>query len=366
MKQLKAIFLLIAMTLTCSLQLRAQEAKPDDALPFDPKEVIFEHLCDAYGWEVPFDHHHRIPLPVIVVAADGSWHCFSSSHIDHHHPYTDGAYTWVVPAEGDHKGKCVQLLADGSEVAPKLDLSITKDVCGIFISIIVVLLVCMPVARWHKRKGFLAPRGFVGAVESLIDFVYGGVIKPSLGADARRFAPFLLTVFMFIFITNLLGLMVIFPGGANVTGNICVTLVLSLFTFFITNLFARKHYWKEIFWPEVPMFLKCPLPIMQIIEVFGMFTKPASLTIRLFANMIGGHMIVIVLSLIIFILADMGAAVVGATTVVSVCFSIFMLLLDVLVSFIQAYVFTMLSTTFIAAAQERGHDHEAEHTPLAE
>jgi F-type H+-transporting ATPase subunit a len=161
---------------------------------------------------------------------------------------------------------------------------------------------------------------------------------------------------MFIFVMNLLGLVVIFPGGANLTGNIAVTLVLSLLTFFATNLFGRKHYWKEIFWPDVPMWLKCPIPIMQVIEVFGVFTKPASLTVRLFANMMGGHMIVIVLTLIIFILADMGAAVIGATTVVSMLFSIFMLLLDVLVSFIQAFVFTMLSTTFIGMAQERGHE----------
>ncbi len=363
MKQLKAIILLMVMTLSGILSLSAQEAEQkESSLPFDPKEVIFEHLCDAYGWEVPFNHHSRIPLPMILVAADGSWHCFSSSHIHHKgEVYTDGAYSWTVPAEGPNKGKCVQIAADGTELAPKADLSITKDVCGIFISVIVVLLVCLPVARWHRRKGYQAPRGFVGAVESLIEFVYSGVIKPSLGQDARRFAPYLLTVFMFIFVTNLLGLMVIFPGGANITGNICVTLVLALFTFFLTNLLARKHYWKEIFWPDVPIWLKCPLPIMQMIEIFGMFTKPASLTIRLFANMIGGHMIVIVLSLIIFILADMGAAVVGATTVVSVCFSIFMLLLDVLVSFIQAYVFTMLSTTFISAAQERGHEeHHAE------
>ncbi|MDE7388755.1 MAG: F0F1 ATP synthase subunit A, partial [Muribaculaceae bacterium] len=292
---------------------------------------------------------------------EGSWQCFSAGHRDHHHAYTaaDGS-VWQVPAEGDNKGKVVQMLPDGSEYRP-LDFSITKNVMALFISVIVVLLVCMPVARWHRRHGFKAPRRFVGAVESLLDFVYSGVIKPTLKQDSRRFAPFLLTVFMFIFVMNLLGLCVIFPGGANLTGNIAVTLVLSLLTFFATNLFARKHYWKEIFWPEVPLFLKFPIPIMQVIEVFGVFTKPASLTVRLFANMMGGHMIVIVLTLIIFILADYGAAVIGATTLVSFLFSLFMLVLDVLVSFIQAFVFTMLSTTFIAMAQERGHDEEDHH-----
>ena len=159
---------------------------------------------------------------------------------------------------------------------------------------------------------------------------------------------------------NLLGLIVIFPGGANLTGNIAVTLVLAVLTFLMTNIFGTKHYWKDIFWPDVPLWLKFPIPIMPVIEIFGMFTKPAALTVRLFANMMGGHMIVIVLTMLIFIFAPMGAAVTGATTVVSVLFSIFMLLIDVLVSFIQAYVFTMLSTIFISLAQEEPH-HGDEH-----
>lgn len=156
---------------------------------------------------------------------------------------------------------------------------------------------------------------------------------------------------------NLLGLIVIFPGGANLTGNIAVTLVLALLTFIVTNIRASKHYWKEILWPDVPMFLKFPLPIMQFIEVFGIFTKPAALCVRLFANMMGGHMIVITLVCLIFIFAPIGYAALGGSVVISILFTIFMLLLDVLVSFIQAYVFTMLSTMFIAMSHESGHDH---------
>lgn len=170
---------------------------------------------------------------------------------------------------------------------------------------------------------------------------------------------------MFIFFMNLLGLIVVFPGGANVTGNIAVTMVLAIMTFVMTNLFGTKHYWKEIFWPDVPIWLKFPIPIMQLIEVFGIFTKPAALTVRLFANMMGGHMIVLVLTLLIFIFGAMGYAVASGTAVVSVLFSVFMLLIDVLVSFIQAYVFTMLSTIFISLAQEshdsHGHDEHAAH-----
>ncbi|MDE6094415.1 MAG: F0F1 ATP synthase subunit A, partial [Muribaculaceae bacterium] len=138
------------------------------------------------------------------------------------------------------------------------------------------------------------------------------------------------------------------------------TMVLAVFTFFFTNIFGTKHYWKEILWPDVPLWLKFPIPIMQVIEIFGMFTKPAALTVRLFANMMGGHMIVLVLTLLIFIFASFGPVVVGATSVVSIAFSVFMLLVDVLVSFIQAYVFTMLSTIFIALAQEGGHEDKHE------
>ena len=204
-------------------------------------------------------------------------------------------------------------------------------------------------------------------MEFVITFIYDGVIQPTLKDKAQKFAPYLLTAFFFILVMNLMGLIVVFPGGANVTGNIAVTLVLALLTFFITNLFGTKHYWKEIFNPDVPWWLKYPIPIMPLIEVFGIFTKPAALTVRLFANMMGGHMIVIVLTLLIFIFAYMGPAVTGATAVVSVLFSVFMLCIDVLVSFIQAYVFTMLSTLFISLAQEDGHHEEAhakDATPL--
>ncbi len=317
------------------------------------KETIFHHLGDGYGWEVPFSHHHRIPLPVIVKDCDGQWHCFSSSRVTNGETY-EGFY---ISHGEEYSGKIVAKDAQGKVYRP-LDFSITKNVFALFISITVVLLCVLSVARWHRRNGTKAPRKGVGAIESLISFIYDGVIRATLKDKASRFAPYLLTVFFFIFGMNLLGLIVIFPGGANLTGNIAVTLVLAILTFIMTNLYGTKHYWKEIFWPDVPMWLKCPIPIMQVIEVFGMFTKPAALTVRLFANMMGGHMIVIVLTMLIFIFAPMGAAVAGATTVVSVLFSIFMLLIDVLVSFIQAYVFTMLSTIFISLAQEEPHHEE--------
>jgi F-type H+-transporting ATPase subunit a len=222
-----------------------------------------------------------------------------------------------------------------------------------------VLILLLRLASWHRKNPYKAPRKLTGAIEALVDFIYSGVIKPTLKDKASKFAPYLMTVFFFIFFMNLLGLMVVFPGGANVTGNIAVTMVLAIMTFLMTNLFGTKVYWKEIFWPDVPIWLKCPLPIMQVIEVFGIFTKPAALTVRLFANMMGGHMIVLILTLLIFIFASMGIAVASGTAVISIIFSVFMLLIDCLVSFIQAYVFTMLSTIFISLAQAKHEEHPA-------
>lgn len=352
---MKKVFLILTMMMVALIAPSTAYASSEgEGGELKIKETIFHHLGDGYGWEVPFSHHHRIPLPVIVKDYNGDWHCFSSSRVTNGETY-EGFY---ISHGEEYNGKIVGKDASGKVYRP-LDFSITKNVFALWISIVVVLVCVLSVARWHRRNGSKAPRKGLGAIESLISFIYDGVIKSTLKDKAPRFAPYLLTVFFFIFGMNLLGLIVIFPGGANLTGNIAVTLVLAILTFIMTNLYGTKTYWKEIFWPDVPMWLKCPIPIMQVIEVFGMFTKPAALTVRLFANMMGGHMIVIVLTMLIFIFAPMGAAVTGATTVVSVGFSIFMLLIDVLVSFIQAYVFTMLSTIFISLAQEEHHEgHE--------
>lgn len=358
----RTIILLIAVV--CLMLPRVARANDAEGAKFDPKETIFEHLGDGYGWEVPFNHHKRIPLPVIVWGKDGL-HCFSSSRVTDGQTYTDGNATFRISGpDSKYKGKLVEIV-DGQESRP-WDISITKNVCALLITIILVMISVLSVARWHKRMGYKAPRKFVGAIEFLITFIYDGVIKPTLGDRSRKFAPYLLTVFFFILYMNLLGLIVIFPGGANLTGNIAVTLVLSIFTFLLTNIIGTKHYWKEILWPDVPLWLKFPIPIMPIIEIFGVFTKPAALTVRLFANMMGGHMIVIVLTLLIFVFGAMGVAVASGTAVVSVLFSVFMLLIDVLVSFIQAYVFTMLSTLFISFGQERGHEeHGKVHETVA-
>ena len=316
----------------------------------NPKETIFEHLGDAYGWEVPFNHNARIPLPIIVKGQDG-WHCFMSSRVTDGQTYEG----YRISQSEEHHGKVVQVLPDGTEYRP-LDFSITKNVAGIFIAAICVIILVMSMKRYYVKNGMKAPRRGKGLLELIIDFVYGDTIKPILGKHAPKYAPYLLTVFFFILTMNLLGLIVIFPGGANLTGNIAVTLVLALITFLITTFSGTREYWKEIFWPEVPVALKCPVPMMQIIEVLGMFTKPLALMIRLFANMMSGHMVVLVLMLLIFIFTNLfGVAVGGGTAIFSVAFTLFMLLLDTLVSFIQAYVFTILSTIFISMSHVEEH-----------
>ncbi|MBD5233415.1 MAG: F0F1 ATP synthase subunit A [Bacteroidales bacterium] len=361
MKSFKVILLLLIAFISAPLALHADEheaaEKAEKAI--NPKEIIFEHLGDGYGWEVPFDHHHRIPLPVIVWGTDGL-HVFSSSRISGGKEYRDGNATFRLGGdESNWHGKIVEVV-DGKESRP-WDFSITKNVCALFITLLLVSGIMLWLASYIRKNPYKAPRKGLGAVEVCVTFVYDGVIKPILGPNARKFAPYLLTAFFFILMMNLLGLIVVFPGGANLTGNIAITLVLSICTFLATNLLANKHYWKEILWPDVPLWLKFPIPIMPVIEIFGMFTKPAALTVRLFANMMGGHMIVITLTLLIFIFSAMSPAAGGATTIVSTIFSVFMLLIDTLVSFIQAYVFTMLSTIFIGLANEQEHEkHEAE------
>jgi F-type H+-transporting ATPase subunit a len=406
-KRLSILTFLLAMLFLLPTTVSANDAKEKEDGGLDVKEIIFEHLGDGYGWEVPFSHTNRIPLPVIVRAQDGNWFCFSSADLTEKHEVADPetcktedhvvrvvktierdgkTYQFLLATASSNKDKVVQIfpleandepilkkatvaneIVDGyvlhvgqyyREYRP-FDMSITKNVLALFITVIVVCWMVLALARFYKKNGLKAPRKGLGFIELIFSFVYYDTIKPALGKNTNRFAPYLLTAFFFILVMNLLGLIVVFPGGANLTGNIAITLVLALCTFVLTNVLGTKHYWKDIFWPDVPVWLKCPIPIMQLIEVFGIFTKPAALCVRLFANMMGGHMIVITLTLLIFIFAAFGAGVAGAASVVSVLFSVFMLLLDVLVSFIQAYVFTLLSAMFISMAQIHEENHES-------
>lgn len=338
MRCLKNILLLIC--LLCIVFPVTAEEKSDNS--FNPKDAIFEHLGDEYGWNVWNLH---IPLPVIVEGKDGVWHVFSSSRLHNQEEYK-GFY---LATEGKYAGKVVGTDENGEEYRP-WDFSITKNVLALFICALIMCWLLFPLVKWYKKNPYLAPRKMKGMVEALIEMLYKDVLVAILGKNARSYAPYLLTVFFFILVLNLTGLIVIFPGGANLSGNISVTLVLAFCTFVVVNFSGRKHYWKEIFWPDVPTWLKFPVPMMPIIEFFGVLTKPVSLMIRLFANMLGGHLIMLVLVSLIFIMSALGVAAMSGTTIISVAFAVFMGLIDVLVCFIQAYVFFMLSTIFISLA----------------
>lgn len=336
----------------------AAENKSEEAI--DVKGIVLGHLADSYEWHITtWGHTHiTIPLPVIVHGSDGQWHLFSSSHLSHGESY-EGFY---IAQSGEHEGKIVELNAQGEEVRP-LDLSITKTVLALLINSTLLVLIILGTARWYIKRTArtAAPGGFVGLMEMAIMMIHDDLIKSCVGKDYKRYAPYLLTAFFFILVNNLMGLIPIFPGGANVTGNIAITFLLALATFLMTNLFGSREYWKEVFWPEVPTWLKCPVPMMPLIEFVGLFTKPFALMIRLFANMMAGHAVILSLTCLVFVTASMGAAINGTMTVVSVIFCIFMNMLELLVAFIQAYVFTMLSAVFIGLSRVESH-HKKEET----
>jgi len=247
-------------------------------------------------------------------------------------------------------------MADGTTERP-LDLSITRNVLQIWIVVALLLIVFLSCARWYKKrdKTSEAPKGFVGAVEMLVMMINDDVIKSSIGEKHyKKYAPYLLTVFFFIFFTNMLGLIPIFPGGSNVTGNINITFFLAVCTFLAVNLFGNREYWKEIFWPDVPIFLKA-IPIMPAIELFGVFTKPFALMIRLFANMMAGHAMILAFTCVIFLGWTLGPAMGTGLNIFSAIMLLFMNALELLVAFVQAYVFTMLSAVFIGLAHK---EHE--------
>jgi F-type H+-transporting ATPase subunit a len=327
---------------------------------FDVTELILEHLADAYEWHIAsFGHTHlSIPLPVIVKENAGGWHVFSSARFEHGHATYKGFY---IPEHGDYKGKIVEKDASGRETRP-WDFSLTKNACSLLISSALLISLILACASWYRKRqdkpDKISPKGFVALMELLITSIIDSVIKPCIGKNYKPYVPYLLTVFFFIFSNNLLGLIPLFPGGANVTGNIAVTCVLAVCTFLIVNIFGTKEYWREILWPDVPLWLKAPIPIMPAIELVGVLTKPFALTVRLFANILAGHSIVLGLTCMIFLTVSLGTALNAGMSFLAVLMSIFISFIELLVAFIQAYVFTLLSAVFIGLSQVEPHHHK--------
>ena len=258
------ISLLIALFLWCA-PMPAAFAEDADEGSVDVAHLLFSHIGDSYGWHITDwnGRHVSIPLPCIV-RGSGGWHVFMSAEIGHGHVYEG----FFVAEEGPYEGKIVELGPDGEIIRP-FDISITKNVCSLMIASALLLALVLLCARWYRKHDAEneAPSGLAAAMEPLIMMVNESIIKENIGKDYRRYAPYLLTVFFFILLNNLLGIVPFFPGGANVTGNIAVTFVLAMCTFIAVNVFGNRHYWKEILWPDVPMFLKFPIPIMQVIEI---------------------------------------------------------------------------------------------------
>ena len=327
------------------------------AAELDMDEYLYGHVSDAYEWHITTINGKpvSIPLPVIVRSRTTGWHCFSSHHLE------EGAYAgFRIAGKGeDHEGKIVEDTPSGP-VRP-LDISITKNVLGLMINSLILVLLVLFGTRWYRKHDAReeAPGGFTGLLEMLVMMVEDDIIKPCVGKDYKRYSPYLLTAFFFIFVNNLMGIVPFFPGGANITGNIAVTFCLALFTFLAVNLFGNRHYYKDIFWPDVPVFLKA-FPLMPLIEIIGIFTKPFSLMIRLFANILAGHMMLLGVVAVVFLTVELGAAVNAGLSVLSVLFGVFLDILELLVAFLQAYIFTMLSSVFIGLSRQEAEPSKEE------
>ncbi|MBV9986678.1 MAG: F0F1 ATP synthase subunit A [Chitinophagaceae bacterium] len=335
------------------------EDKHESKKSFDAAEVIFGHILDnhEYHFTEYHDaegnvHHVSIPLPIILYSKERGLTAFMSSRFEHGHADFNGYRI------GDEK--IVAVKEDGSvdEGVKVYDLSITRNVVQMSLALIILCWLMISIAKSY-RKGLgvkTAPKGKQNLLEPVVIFVRDEVAKPNLGHKYEKYLPYLLTTFFFILINNIFGLI---PGTANVTGNIAFTVVLGLISFVVILFSTNSHFWGHIFNPPgVPGFVK---PILILVEFLGVFIKPFALIIRLFANMVAGHIIIICLISLIFIFGQMNSIAGWGTSPVAIAFTVFIYFIEVLVAFLQAFIFTNLTAVFIGSAFEGGHDHEGEH-----
>jgi len=335
----------------------AQHHEAEEKKGFDAGKLILEHISDGYDWhlwgEVEEGNAVSIPLPVILYTEKGL-DIFMSSQFEHGHRDVTKKNTYRLE---ENKIVIVDDMGQVNEEASEkiLDFSITKNVASLMIGAFLMLWMFLTVAKSYKTRVGQAPKGLQSWLEPLILFVRDDVAKTSIGPKYEKYMPDLLTVFFFIFINNLLGLVPIFPGGANLTGNIAVTMILAAITMLITIFSGNAHYWRHIFaMPGVPIPV---LIILTPIEIIGVFLKPFVLMIRLFANMTAGHIIALAFFSLIFIFGEKNTGAGYGVSVVSVAFTVFMGMLELLVAFLQAYVFTLLSAIYFGAAVEEHHEH---------
>lgn len=357
---ISAIIILNTSLATCNDELKEQERNHTShkEKKFNEKEFMFDHISDSHEWHILTykNNHISLSLPVILISKKNGLIIFPSKKFHHgHSAYNFKGYKYKLELEGDNKGKIVEYCKNGTSSIP-FDISITKNIVAMFFSIILITWIFISAAKLYRKNRKKPPRGLQSFLEPIIIFVRDDIARQSIGEkNYERFTPYLLTVFFFIWINNMLGIIPIPPGGANLTGNIAVTGVLALFTLLVTNLSGNKNYWKHIFnTPGVPVWLKIP-PIMPLIELFGIFTKPIVLMIRLFANITAGHLITLGFLSLIFVFGEKSPAAGFVFSPLSIIFLLFMIFLELLVAFIQAYVFTFLSALYIGFAVEEHH-----------
>ncbi|GGG84642.1 ATP synthase subunit a [Parapedobacter pyrenivorans] len=311
---------------------------------FEPTKVIMEHISDAHDWHLW--GHTSIPLPIILYTDNGLEFFLSSQFHHGEQDYVGKYYTYRLVDK--KKIQVVNAAGAVDEAASKKvwDFSITKNVASMFLSVIILVLLFSSVARAYKKRDGKAPKGFQSFIEPIILFVRDDIARPNIGHTYARFMPLLLTIFFFIWFNNLLGLIPIFPGAANVTGNIAVTFVLAFVVLIVVNINGNKYYWKHILLPDVPWWL---YPIMIPVELVGVISKPFALMIRLFANITAGHIIILSLISLIFVFQSLAIA------PISLAFVLFMNVLELLVAALQAFIFTLLTALFIGMAVEEHH-----------
>jgi F-type H+-transporting ATPase subunit a len=373
------------------------DAHAEESGPYNPTGMIMHHIADANEFHVVGDI--TVPLPCILYAKDQGLSVFLSSAFHHGAMVVDG-YALVhgdvqrvvgfpqktgaheleeVPGGHGHGHHYVLEEADGSryvlyqgnkyalEGASSLmgftswfDFSITKNVATMLFTSLLLIWLFLSVASAYKKRVGQAPTGLQNLIEVIVVFVRDDVVKPNIPDQWQRFLPYILSIFFFILINNLIGLVPFFPGSANVTGNIATTFALAIIAFLVTNLNGNSAYWGHIFWvPGVPV----PMKIFLLpIELIGVFTKPISLFIRLFANITAGHIIILSLISLIFVFGNAGESVPGslAGMGLAIPFTLFMNIIELIVAFMQAFIFSLLTASYIGAAVAV-HHHDDHH-----
>jgi F-type H+-transporting ATPase subunit a len=349
-KKLFGLFLFLLLSGTCYRAFGQEVVENTKGKEkFKANTYIIEHIADSHEWHIYTKKDSSsvaLYLPVILYSKEKGLNFFSSRKLAHGKEYKG----FKLEEEGALKGKIVNVSPDGKidEENLPLDLSMTKTVIGMLSAAIIGLIIFLSLARSYKRTGISHPKGIQSFLEPIVLFVRDDIAIPNLGHKYEKYMPYLLTAFFFILINNLMGLIPFPPPfGANVTGNIAITFVLAACTFLVTQFSGNKSYWRHIIaTPGVPFWL---LPIMIPVEIIGLISKPFALMIRLFANILAGHIVVLSLICLIFIFDTLALAPVSAF------FVIFMDFMELLVAFLQAYIFTLLSALFISMAVQEHH-----------